>query len=111
MRLNQPTQIPAGFSSMVRNGDIPPFEVTQAADHPNGPISILSPPPHQLEKSTPRAPVPKGKPGLYLVRLDDLAKKEITLIDVNNRPTGMNRDGVPMNNVGVALKRKNETQD
>ena len=107
--MNQPSQIPTG---LVRNGDIPKFEVTQAINHVNGLVAILSPPPHHLEKVLPGTPVPKGKADLYLVRLDDLSKKEITLVDANRKkPTGMNRDGIPMNSTGLNLKRKNETQD
>ena len=53
----------------------------------------------------------KGKACLCLVKLDDLAKKEVTLIDACKAPAGMNRDGVSMNRAGVALKRKNEVQD
>ena len=85
----------------------------------------MSPPPHHLQEVLPGTPVPKviphvataadtliqGKAGFWLVKLDDLAKKEVTFVDANMVPTGMKRDGVPMNRVGVALKRKNEVQD
>lgn len=122
MRLNSPAQIP---TALVRNGDIPDFQVTQAVNHINGLVSVMSPPPHHLQEVLPGTPVPKviphvataadtliqGKAGFWLVKLDDLAKKEVTFVDANMVPTGMKRDGVPMNRVGVALKRKNEVQD
>ena len=56
MRLNSPAQIP---TALVRNGDIPRFQVTQAVNHINGLVSVMSPPPHQLQEVLPGTPVPK----------------------------------------------------
>ena len=56
MRLNSPAQIP---TALVRNGDIPEFHVTQAVNHINGLVSVMSPPPHHLQEVLPGTPVPK----------------------------------------------------
>ena len=81
----------------------PQLEVTHAANHVTGTVCVSSPPPHQLSGILPGNPVPKGKGHICLVQLKDLAKKEIAMVDCGQNK-GNKRNG-------VALKRKNETQE
>lgn len=89
-------------NSISRN-DIPPLEVTHTASHVTGTIAVTSPPPLQMNGNLPGTPVPKGKCHVCLVQLKDLVKKEYTVVD-RNQTKGNDRKG-------LALKRKNETQE
>ena len=88
--------------SIIRS-DVPRLEVTHTADHVTGRVAICSPPPLKLAGSLPGNPVPKGKCHVCVVRLKELAKKEIALVECNKEKGKERR--------GVALKRKNETQN
>lgn len=94
--------------SSVRRGSIPDLKVVQAVNHLKGTIAVNSPPPHQIKKVLPGTPVPKGKACVCLVRLNDLANKEVVIVDVKrDEKRGFAVNGIPM--TSVSLKRKNES--
>ena len=98
--IRQGVMLPISTTS-ARHGQIPDFEVEQAMDQIGGMVTVCSPPPIQHNKFTPGTPVPKGEAHLTLTKLSELEKKEFAVVDCKGNKT--------QKRMGVALKRKNET--
>lgn len=86
----------------VRSCPVPPLKVVQAVNMASGTVSVTSPPPHLLNKVIPGSPTPTGEATVCLVSLDDLAKKEVLIIDGANKQNEF---------TGLVIKDKSETNE